>query len=367
MHFPSCAAPVFSASTPRGQFHDTAERMVFGAKTGDLAIDLGTANTLVFAKGRGIVMNEPSVVAIATKSGKPQILAVGEQARQMLGKTPESIRAIRPMRKGVIGDFEAAQAMASYFIKQAQRKRGFRRPRVVISTPHGATPVERRAIREACEGAGASQVFLIEEPMAAAIGADLPVTSPRGSMIVDLGGGTTEIAVISLGGIVNAVTVPVGGDDFDEAIHGHVRRMHNVAIGEATAERIKQQVGAALAPEDGVGQTVQVSGRDLVSGVPKAIQVSEAEIADSLTEPVFSIVEGIKSALERTAPELAADIVDTGLVLTGGGALLRRLPDAIRAATGLPVSVAEEPLTCGVSGAGRALSELKTLKTVLQD
>ncbi len=336
-------------------------------RSGDLAIDLGTANTLVFAKGRGIVVNEPSVVAIATRGGKPQILAVGEEARQMLGKTPESIRAIRPMRKGVIGDFEAAQAMTAYFIKRAAKGRGLRRPRVVISTPQGATPVERRAIREAAEGSGAGQVFLIEEPMAAAIGADLPVTSPRGSMVVDLGGGTTEVAVLSLGGITNAVSVPVGGDDFDEAIHGYVRRVHNVAIGEATAERIKREVGAALSPDPQDELTVQVSGRDLISGVPKAIAVSESEIADSLTEPVFAIVEGVKSALERTAPELAADIVDTGLVLTGGGALLRRLPDAIRAATGLPVSVAEEPLTCGVSGAGRALSELKTLKTVLQD
>ena len=339
----------------------------FSARSGDLAIDLGTANTLVYAKGRGLVVNEPSVVAIATRGGKPQILAVGEQARQMLGKTPESIRAIRPMRKGVIGDFEAAQAMTAYFIKQGSRGRGLRRPRVVISTPQGATPVERRAIREAAEGSGAGQVFLIEEPMAAAIGADLPVTSPRGSMVVDLGGGTTEVAVLSLGGITNAVSVPVGGDDFDEAIHAYVRRAHNVAIGEATAERIKREVGAALAPEPQDELMVQVSGRDLISGVPKAIEVSESEIAGSLTEPVFAIVEGVKSALERTAPELAADIVDTGLVLTGGGALLRRLPDAIRAATDLPVSVAEEPLTCGVQGAGRALSELKTLKTVLQD
>jgi len=339
----------------------------FAARAGDLAIDLGTANTLVYAKGRGIVVNEPSVVAIATRGGKPQILAVGERARQMLGKTPESIRAIRPMRKGVIGDFEAAQAMTAYFIKQASRSRGFRRPRVVISTPQGATPVERRAIREAAEGSGAGQVFLIEEPMAAAIGADLPVTSPRGSMLVDLGGGTSEVAVISLGGITNAVSVPVGGDDFDEAIHAYVRRVHNVAIGEATAERIKRHIGAALPPAPEDEEAIQVSGRDLISGVPKAIEVSETEIAESLAEPVFAIVEGVKSALERTAPELAADIVDTGLVLTGGGALLRRLPEAVRAATGLAVSVAEEPLTCGVRGAGRALSELKTLKTVLED
>jgi rod shape-determining protein MreB len=337
------------------------------ARAGDLAIDLGTANTLVYAKGKGIVVNEPSVVAIAMKAGRPQVLAVGEEARQMLGKTPESIRAIRPMRKGVIGDFEAAQAMISYFIRQAARRRGFRRPRVVISTPQGATPVERRAIREAAEGAGAGHVFLIEEPMAAAIGADLPVTSPRGSMVVDLGGGTTEVAVISLGGIVNAVSIPVGGDDFDEGIHAYVRRVHNVAIGESTAERIKREVGAALIPEEGEGEVVQVSGRDLVSGVPKAISVSEAEIAESLTEAVFAIVEGVKSALERTAPELAADIVDTGLVLTGGGALLRRLPDAVRHATGLPVSVAEDPLTCGVRGAGKALSELKTLQSILND
>ena len=344
--------------------------MVFGfssAFSTDLAIDLGTANTLVYAKGRGIVLNEPSVVAIATRGGKPQILAVGEEARRMLGKTPDSIRAIRPMRKGVIGDFEAAQAMTAYFIKQASRGRNLRRPRVVISTPQGATPVERRAIREAAEGSGAGQVFLIEEPMAAAIGADLPVTSPRGSMVVDLGGGTTEVAVLSLGGITNAVSVPIGGDDFDEAIHAHVRRMHNIAIGEATSERIKREVGAALVPPEEEEHFVQISGRDLISGVPKAIEVGEAEIADSLSESVFAIIEGVKSALERTAPELAADIVDTGLVLTGGGALLQRLPEAIRAATGLPVSVAEEPLTCGVRGAGRALSELKALKTVLQD
>ncbi len=337
------------------------------ARPGDLAIDLGTANTLVFAKNRGIVLNEPSVVAISTVNGRSKVLAVGEEARLMLGKTPASIQAIRPMRKGVIGDFEAAQAMTAYFIKQASRRRGFRRPRVVISVPHGATPVERRAVREAAEGAGAGQVFLIEEPMAAAIGAQLPVTSPRGSMVVDLGGGTTEIAIISLGGIVTAVTVPIGGDDFDEAVHAYVRRAHNMAIGEATSERIKRTIGSALRPDPAPGESVQVSGRDLVSGVPRSLMVDEAEIVECLAEPVFSIIEGIKTALENTAPELAADIVDTGLVLTGGGALLRRLPEAIRTASGLPVAVAEDPLTCGVRGAGKALTELRALKTVLHD
>ena len=338
----------------------------FGSRGGDLAIDLGTANTLVFAKGRGIIVNEPSVVAITQRGGKTQVLAVGEDARQMLGKTPEQIRAIRPIRKGAIGDFEVAQAMIAHFIRKVAKRRGFRRPRVVISTPQGATPVERRAIREAAEGAGAGHVYLIEEPMAAAIGADLPVTSPQGSMVVDLGGGTTEVAVISLGGVVNSVSVPVGGDDFDEAVGAYVRRLHNVAIGEATAERIKREVGSALEPE-GEGRSIQVSGRDLVSGVPKAVTVTELEIAQALAEPVTAVIEGVKDALERTAPELAADIVDGGLVMTGGGALLSRLDEAIREATGLAVVVAEDPLTCGVRGAGRALDEMKAMQNVLQD
>lgn len=366
MHIPSCAAAVFAASTRRGQFHDTAERMVFGAKAGDLAIDLGTANTLVFAKGRGIVMNEPSVVAIATKSGKPQILAVGEQARQMLGKTPESIRAIRPMRKGVIGDFEAAQAMASYFIKQAQRKRGFRRPRVVISTPHGATPVERRAIREACEGAGASQVFLIEEPMAAAIGAGLPITEPTGNMIVDIGGGTSEVAVISLAGVVYSKSIKVGGDKLDEAITNHIRRKYNMLVGERSAENIKCTVGTAY-PTDEV-LTMEIKGRDLVSGVPKTVTINSDEIREAMSEPLNAIVDAVRVALEGTPPELAADIVDKGIVMAGGGALLRNIDVLVREETGLPVTIAEDPMSAVVLGSGIALDSLSLLRGVtLQD
>lgn len=328
-----------------------------------MAIDLGTANTLVYVKGRGIVLNEPSVVAMKMTSGRRQVLAVGNEAKMMLGRTPGNIEAIRPLRDGVIADFEIAQHMIRHFIKKVHN-RSFASPQVVICVPSGSTAVERRAIREAAEEAGASKVYLIEEPMAAAIGAGLPVTEPQGSMVVDIGGGTTEVAVLSLGGIVFATSVRVGGDKMDEAIIAYIRRNHNLLIGESTAERIKKEIGTAMEPQDGVGLSLEIKGRDLMNGVPKEITINQLQIAEALAEPVGSIIEGVKVALEQTAPELAADIVDQGIVLTGGGALLADLEKVLREATGLPVSVADEPLTCVALGTGRSLEE-EVLKHVL--
>ncbi len=328
-----------------------------------MAIDLGTANTLVYVKGRGIVLNEPSVVAMKSTSGRRQVLAVGNEAKMMLGRTPGNIEAIRPLRDGVIADFEIAQHMIRHFIKKVHN-RSFASPQVVICVPSGSTAVERRAIREAAEEAGASKVYLIEEPMAAAIGAGLPVTEPQGSMVVDIGGGTTEVAVLSLGGIVFATSVRVGGDKMDEAIIAYIRRNHNLLIGESTAERIKKEIGTAMEPQDGVGLSLEIKGRDLMNGVPKEITINQLQIAEALAEPVGSIIEGVKVALEQTAPELAADIVDQGIVLTGGGALLADLEKVLREATGLPVSVADEPLTCVALGTGRSLEE-EVLKHVL--
>jgi rod shape-determining protein MreB len=339
---------------------------LFGFLSADMAIDLGTANTLVYVKGRGIVLNEPSVVAIADQRGRKQVLAVGEEAKQMLGRTPGSIAAIRPLRDGVIADFEAAEEMIKHFIRKVNGRRGFASPLVVVCVPSGSTAVERRAIQESAESAGARKVLLIEEPMAAAIGAGLPVTEPSGSMIVDIGGGTTEVAVISLGGIVYARSVRVGGDKMDEAIISYIRRNHNLLIGESTAERIKMEIGAAAAPFEGdEGPLTEVKGRDLMNGVPREVVVSQRQIAESLYEPVIAIVEAVKVALENTPPELAADIVDKGIVLTGGGALLNRLDAVLRDATGLPVVVAEDALSCVALGTGRALEELKRLRHVL--
>ena len=329
---------------------------ILGAFSSDMAIDLGTANTLVYVKGRGIVLNEPSVVAIKVSSGKKQILAVGDEAKLMLGRTPGNIDAIRPLRDGVIADFVIAQAMIRHFIQKVHN-RPFASPQVVICVPSGSTHVERRAIQEAAEEAGSRRVFLIDEPMAAAIGAGLPVTEPTGSMVVDIGGGTTEVAVLSLGGIVYSNSTRVGGDKMDEAIIAYIRRNHNLLIGEASAERIKKEIGTAMEPEDGVGKTMEIKGRDLMNGVPKEIVINQVQIAEALSEPIGSIVEGVKSALEQTAPELAADIVDKGIVLTGGGSLLRDIDKVIRQATGLPVSIAEEPLTCVALGTGRALED----------
>jgi rod shape-determining protein MreB len=343
--------------------------MMFPKLTGlfsaDMAIDLGTANTLVYVKGRGIVLNEPSVVAIAEEKGKKKVLAVGDEAKMMLGRTPGYISAIRPLRDGVIADFEVAEEMIKHFIRKVHNRRSFASPLVIVCVPSGSTAVERRAIQESAESAGARRVFLIEEPMAAAIGAGLPVTEPTGSMVVDIGGGTTEVAVLSLGGIVYSRSVRVGGDKMDEAIIGYIRRTHNLLVGEGSAERIKKEIGSACPPEDGEGRTMEIKGRDLMNGVPKELIVSERQIAESLAEPVGAIIEAVKVALEHTAPELAADIVDKGIVLTGGGALLNRLDQVLRDATGLPVVVAEEALSCVALGTGRALEDIKRLRHVL--
>jgi len=338
---------------------------LFGFLSADMAIDLGTANTLVFVKGKGIVLNEPSVVAITEFKGKKQVLAVGNEAKQMLGRTPGDIHAIRPLRDGVIADFEVAEEMIKYFIRKVHNRRTFASPMVVVCVPSGSTAVERRAIQESAESAGARKVFLIEEPMAAAIGAGLPVTEPTGSMVVDIGGGTTEVAVLSLGGIVYARSVRVGGDKMDEAIIAYIRRNHNLLVGEASAARIKETIGSACPPEEGEGRTMDIKGRDLMNGVPKEIVISERQIAESLAEPVGAIIEAVKVALEHTAPELAADIVDKGIVLTGGGGLLGNIDHVLRHATGLPVSIADDPLSCVVMGTGRALEEMKVLRNVL--
>ena len=338
-----------------------------GFLSADMAIDLGTANTLVYVKGQGIVLNEPSVVAIANWRGKKQVLAVGEEAKLMLGRTPGNIEAIRPLRDGVIADFEIAEEMIKHFIRKVHNRRSFSAPQVIVCVPSGSTAVERRAIQESAESAGARRVFLIEEPMAAAIGAALPVTEPTGSMVVDVGGGTTEVAVLSLGGIVYSRSVRVGGDKMDESIIAYVRRNHNLLLGESSAERIKQGIGTACPPEDGNGKSLDIKGRDLMNGVPKEIVVTQRQIAESLAEPVGAIIDAVKVALENTAPELAADIVDKGIVLTGGGALLGNLDYVLRHATGLPVSIADEPLSCVAMGTGRCLEEMKILKHVLHE
>lgn len=336
-----------------------------GWLSADMAIDLGTANTLVYVKGKGIVLNEPSVVAIEEYRGKKQVLAVGNEAKQMLGRTPGNINAIRPLRDGVIADFEIAEEMIKYFIRKVHNRRTFASPMVIVCVPSGSTAVERRAIQESAEAAGARKVWLIEEPMAAAIGADLPVTEPTGSMVVDIGGGTTEVAVLSLGGIVYARSVRVGGDKMDAAIISYIRRNHNLLVGEGSAERIKKEIGSACAPDAGEGRTIEIKGRDLMNGVPKEIIITERQVAESLSEPVSQIVEAVKVALEHTAPELAADIVDKGIVLTGGGALLTNLDQVLRNAAGLPVSIAEDPLACVVKGTGKALDEMSRLRSIL--
>jgi rod shape-determining protein MreB and related proteins len=335
---------------------------LFGLLSADMAIDLGTANTLVYVKGRGIVLNEPSVVAITTRKGRKMVMAVGDEAKMMLGRTPGNIEAIRPLRDGVIADFEVAEEMIKHFIRKVHNRRSFASPQVVVCVPSGSTAVERRAIQESAESAGARRVYLVEEPMAAAIGAGLPVTEPTGSMVVDIGGGTTEVAVLSLGGIVYSRSVRVGGDKMDEAIIGYIRRTNNLLIGEATAERVKKEIGSACAPENGEGVEMTIKGRDLMNGVPKEILVSQRQIAESMAEPVGAIVEAVKVALEHTAPELAADIVDKGIVLTGGGALLGNLDFVLRHSTGLPVSIADEPLSCVALGTGRVLEDMKNFK-----
>jgi len=334
-------------------------RLPFGLASHDMAIDLGTVNTLVFVAGRGIVLNEPSVVAIETHDGTPKVLAVGTDAKLMMGRTPEHINTIRPLRDGVIADIDVAEQMIKHFIDKVHGGPGRfqRRPRMVICVPAGSTQVERRAIRQAAMTAGAAQVFLIEESMAAAIGAGLPVTAPIGVMVVDIGGGTTEVAVLSLGGLAYSNSVRVGGDKFDEAIAAHIRRKHNLMIGEATAERIKHEIGMACRPDDGAGTEMRVRGRDLVNGIPKEIEVSQAEIADATTDLVAQIIDAVMRALEQVGPELAADIVEQGIVITGGGGLLKRLDEVLGRATGLPVMVADAPLMCVALGAGQALED----------
>ncbi|MDP6485498.1 MAG: rod shape-determining protein [Alphaproteobacteria bacterium] len=338
---------------------------LLGLFSADMAIDLGTANTLVYVKGQGVVLNEPSVVAIAEVRGKKKVLAVGDDAKVMLGRTPGTIQALRPLRDGVIADFDVAEEMIKHFIRMAHKRRSFASPQVIICVPSGSTAVERRAIQESAEAAGARKVFLVEEPMAAAIGAGLPVTEPTGSMVVDVGGGTTEVALLSLGGIVYSRSVRVGGDKMDEAIIAYIRRHHNLLVGESSAERIKKDIGTACPPKEDDGEKIEIRGRDLLSGVPKELIFSQRQIAEALSEPVESIIEAVKMALEHTEPELASDIVDKGIVLTGGGSLLDNLDTVLRHATGLPISIAEDPLSCVVHGTGRCLEELKTLKSVL--
>ena len=336
---------------------------ILGWFSNDLAIDLGTANTLVYAKGKGIVVSEPSVVAV-TKDGRgpDKVRAVGREAKEMLGRTPGNIVAIRPMKEGVIADFEIAEAMLRYFIRKVHNRSTLVRPRIVVAVPSGITEVEKRAVRESAMSAGAREVYLIEEPMAAAIGAGLPVTEPSGNMIVDIGGGTTEVAVLSLSGIVYSNSTRTGGDKMDEAIINYVKRKYNLLIGERTAELVKINIGTAF-PTDDI-RTLEVKGRDLVAGVPKTLELKSDEICEALAEPVNTMVESVKIALESTPPELSADIVDKGIVMTGGGAMLTNLDLLLREATGLPVMLAEDPLTAVVLGTGRCLDELELLREV---
>jgi len=337
---------------------------VLGLFSNDLAIDLGTANTLVYMKGKGIVLSEPSVVAVR-KNGRSgnKVLAVGRDAKMMLGRTPGNIVAIRPMKDGVIADFEITEAMLRHFIRKAHNRRTFVRPRIIICVPSGITQVEKRAVRESAESAGAREVFLIEEPMAAAIGAGLPITEPTSNMVVDIGGGTTEVAVISLAGIVYSKSVRVGGDKMDEAILQYIKRKYNLLIGITTAELIKTTIGSAY-PSD-QAETIDVKGRDLVTGIPKILTIDSDEVRQSISEQIETIVETVRIALEQTPPELAADIVDTGIVLAGGGALLKNLDVLLREETKLPIILSEDPLTTIVLGSGMALDNLAMLKEVI--
>lgn len=332
----------------------------------DMAIDLGTANTLVYVKGQGIILNEPSVVAVINEGGKNRVLTVGTEAKEMLGRSPGNIEVIRPLQDGVIADFEVAEEMLKYFIQKVHKRKTFTSPVVIVCVPSGSTAVERRAIQESAERAGARQAFLIEEPMAAAIGAGLPVTEPSGSMVVDIGGGTTEVGVMSLGGIVYSASVRTGGDKMDEAIIGYLRRHHNLLIGLQSAERLKKQIGTAYPPEEGDGEKMEVKGRDLVNGIPKELVLTQRNVCDAISEPVGSIVDAVKRALENCAPELAADIVDRGIILTGGGSLMAGIDTVLRKATGLPVTVAEEALLCVVLGTGKVLENRKILQDVLR-
>lgn len=336
---------------------------IFGMFSNDLGIDLGTASTLVYLKGKGIVVSEPSVVAVQLlNNGQKKVLAVGMEAKKMLGRTPGSIQAIRPMKDGVIADFDITEEMLRYFIHKVHNRKTLVRPRIVICVPSGITQVEKRAVKESAESAGAREVYLIEEPMAAAIGAGLPITEPSGNMIVDIGGGTTEVAVISLAGIVYAKSVRVGGDKIDEAIVQFIKRKYNLLIGDQKAEQIKIQVGEAFPSEE--IRTMEVKGRDLVTGIPKTQVINSEEVREAISEQVNAIVEAVKVCLERTPPELAADIIDRGIFLAGGGALLRNLDILLREKTGLPIFIAEDPLSCVALGSGKVLDELNLLRNV---
>ncbi|HHO48427.1 MAG TPA: rod shape-determining protein [Desulfobacteraceae bacterium] len=338
---------------------------LFGWMSNDLAIDLGTANTVLYVKGKGIVLREPSVVAVRQDARGSRVLAVGREAKEMLGKTPGNIAAIRPMKDGVIADFEVTEAMLRYFINKVHNRRTLVHPRIIISVPSGITQVEKRAVRESAESAGAREVYLIEEPMAAAIGADLPITEPTANMIVDIGGGTTEVAVISLAGIVYAKSVRVAGDKMDQSILQYIKRKHNLAIGERTAELIKTTIGNVM-PEEPY-ETMDIKGRDLVSGVPKSLSISSKEIQAAIAEQVDVIVDAVRVALEMTPPELSADIVDQGIVLTGGGALLKNLDKLLVEETGMPIIVADDPLSSVVLGSGRALDNIEILREITID
>ena len=339
---------------------------LLGVFSTDLAIDLGTANTCVYVKGHGLVLREPSVVAVKRDNrGNKVVLAVGHDAKRMLGRVPGNIEAIRPMKDGIIADFEVTEAMLRHFISKAHKSNHFMHPRVMICVPTGVTQVEKRAVKESAQSAGAREVYLIEEPMAAAIGANLPITEPISNMVVDIGGGTTEVAVISLAGIVYSRSVRVGGDKMDEAIMTHVKRKYNLLIGETSAEDIKIQIGSAypLDPEE----TLEIKGRDLLDGIPKNITITSEEIRKSIAEQVDSIVQAVRIALEQTPPELAADIVDRGIVLTGGGALLKGLDQLLRDQTNLPITVVDDPLSTVVMGTGKALDNINILKNVCID
>jgi len=332
-----------------------------GLFSSDMAIDLGTANTLVYVKGRGVILSEPSVVAYHVKDGLKKVLAVGEDAKLMLGRTPGSIEAIRPMRDGVIADFDTAEEMIKHFIRKVHKRSTFLKPKIIVCVPHGATPVEKRAIRQSVLSAGARRAGLIAEPIAAAIGAGMPITDPTGNMVVDIGGGTTEVAVLSMGDIVYAQSVRVGGDRMDEAIISYLRRQQNLLVGESTAERIKTSIGKAGMPDDGRGASMHIRGRNSVNGVPKEIEISQAQVAEALAEPVQQICDAVMDALQNTPPEMAADIVDRGVMLTGGGALLGDLDLVLREQTELAVSIADESLNCVALGTGKALEHEKQL------
>jgi len=335
---------------------------ILGLFSNDLAIDLGTASTLIYVKGKGIVINEPSVVAVKKDTRGRRVLAVGKEAKAMLGRTPGNIAAIRPLKDGVIADFEITEEMLKYFIAKVHNRRLLVRPRIIVGVPSGITQVEKRAVKESAFSAGAAEVYLIEEPMAAAIGAGLPITEPSGNMIVDIGGGTAEIAVISLAGIVQAKSVRIGGDKLDEAIVQYIKRKYNLSIGTGVAERIKMSVGLPM-PEEKLPK-IEIKGSNLITGIPTTLEIEAYEIREALNEPISALIEAVKHVLEMTPPELSADLVDKGIVLAGGGALIRNLDLIIREETKLPVTVAEGPLTCVVKGAGKVLDEMKLLRDV---